>query len=567
MKKQVLHLGFQNQAGLGIVDRPMIIVITPFIDNKASYRLYNLQKNQKNDKVNLAEPYWYTNTHYDVLCFMYGSKAEKRPDILDVDDLHSILEYLDDHYHYTELVHVPYDIHLKVDAIYNIITKGLFLNYHQLTEKYLEKPFIKYKHNYYQIPVSFVDADDSVYTQTTDPLIQFKEDNLTQEINTYLSHLKFPQEKVTDRILAMPIGGWCGVAEALKFLGLREEAYPFDYIRSDLTLIVNLLEVDSLSRKHISEILFSKYPDAKIEFVHHNVENDSTRETFITRTVRFIERIKDSKRPILFIRAANSALDLYTEIQQSRRLLRVVETHFHRKGDKLLLIANYQEIPTGKMTKLHDGQIIIWNAMGVNAWRVPNNWHLVTNLIKIIAHELHYFHHNSEINYKMPPDYKEKPVINNTLATEKSKALTKNKTSTLLVHLIGQEPLEFSCDERSPILKTLFKALYDTENNSRKKGVLIHLQIQEDGNPQDIFLRSSQMSRLEVTPPLDIEVLRSLNSTSNYLFLWCLRKASTLIKKILALSYCFIHALQRRPNSLLSRCLRKVKSIIKKVRW
>ncbi|MCP4397973.1 MAG: methyltransferase domain-containing protein [bacterium] len=168
--------------------------------------------------------------------------------------------------------------------------------------------------------------------------------------------------------------------------------------------------------------------------------------------------------------------------------------------------------------------------------------------VPIVTNAKQMFDHNSEINYKMPHDYKEKPVINTTRATEKSKALTKSKTSTLIVHLIGQEPLEFSCDERSPILKTLFKALYDTENNSRKKGVLIHLQIKEDGNPQDIFLRSSQMSRIEVTPPLDIEVLRSLNSPSNHFFLRCLRKAKTLIKKILVLSYCFIHAPQPQKN-------------------
>ena len=77
-----------------------------------------------------------------------------------------------------------------------------------------------------------------------------------------------------------------------------------------------------------------------------------------------------------------------------------MDKKYHRKGDKLLLIANYHEVPTGKMTNLDDGQVIIWNAMGVCGWKVPNNWHLVTNFVKIIAHELHHFEHNSEVNYK-----------------------------------------------------------------------------------------------------------------------------------------------------------------------
>ncbi|MDA9982000.1 papain-like cysteine peptidase [Gammaproteobacteria bacterium] len=377
-----------------------IIVITPFVKNKADYRLYNLEKNKKNDKVNLAEPYWYSNTHFNVLCLMYGGKAQKRPDILDLEDLGSILEYIDDHYHYNQLVHVPYDIHLNIGALYDIIKNRLFLVYRQIFDNFLDKPFIKYKDNYYQIPVSVVDANSPERFQQTDSLILFDADNQIHDINKFLSRFKPSNNVTSDQVLPMPVGGWCGVAEALKAMGLRDEAYPFDYVRTDLSLIVDLLEIDGSSRGQVSELLFGGRPNEKIEFVHHKSGDDSTKDRFIARTVRFLDRIRTSERPILFVRATPENPDLDTEIRQSRELLATVGKKYHRKGDKLLLIANFHEVSTGKMMILDDGQVRIWNAMGVCGWKVPNNWHVVTNFIKIIAHELRYFDQGTEVNYR-----------------------------------------------------------------------------------------------------------------------------------------------------------------------
>ena len=69
------------------------------------------------------------------------------------------------------------------------------------------------------------------------------------------------------------------------------------------------------------------------------------------------------------------------------------------KRNKLLLIANFHDEPTGKAAALNDGRIMVWNAMGAFGWQVPNNWHVITNFAKIIAHELHYFDQGSPINY------------------------------------------------------------------------------------------------------------------------------------------------------------------------
>jgi len=376
----------------------MIIVITPFIEDKARCRLVNLRKDGANAKVNLAEPWWYANDHFDVLCLMYGGRADKRPDIFDLHDLDSIERALDDYYCDFELVHIPADLYLNVDAIQDIVRNRRFLSYQPLSENHLSQPFIRADNAYYQIPVSVVDACDPEFFPKEVPVIWFEAGNRTQEINDWLSRLRNPGKPANDQVSVIPIGAWCGAAEALKSLGLRKEAYPFDYIRTDLGLITDLLDAEPLSAARVSELLFEEGPNARAEFVHHQKDDAATRDTFVNRTLRFVDRIRNSDRPMLFVRVTHSNPDLATEIRQCREWLAVVDRHSPGRRNRLVLIANFHDLVTGKFATFDGGRIILWNAMGAFGWRVPNNWHVITNFAKIISHELHYFDQSSAVN-------------------------------------------------------------------------------------------------------------------------------------------------------------------------
>ena len=376
----------------------MIIVITPFIEDKARCRLVNLRRDKANTKVNLAEPWWYANDHFEVLCLMYGGKADKRPDIFDLQDLDSIERALDDLYRDFELVHIPGDLHLNVDAIHDIVRNRCFLSYRPISENHLSQPFIRADNAYYQIPISVVDARGPGSIPTDAPLIRFEPRNGIEEINDCLSRLGNPGRRDDDQISVMPIGAWCGAAEALKSLGLRKEAYPFDYIRTDLGLITELLATEPLSAARVSELLFEEGPNARAEFVHHQKDNAATRETFVNRTLRFVDRIRNSDRPMLFVRVTHSNPDLSTEIRQSREWLDVVDRLSPGERNRLVLIANFHDLATGKFATFDGGRIMLWNAMGAFGWRVPNNWHVINNFAKIISHELEYFEKGSAVN-------------------------------------------------------------------------------------------------------------------------------------------------------------------------
>lgn len=519
----------------------MFIVLTPFIENKADYRLTDLERNRANDRKNLAEPYWYSDLNPRMVGFMYGGRAENRPDILDIVNLDSLLEYFDENYRFDTLVHIPRDIYLDVDEIEQVISNKLFEDFPLLSDNQLEEPFIRQKNRFYKIPVELIDANNQKSRLIRAPAIQFEDDNQCQEINNFLSNRPQSKAELGGEFLPIAIGGWCGVAEALKCLGLRGEAYPFDYIKSDFRPIVDLLDLDKPSREQIESILFGEHPENQMEFVHHKTENDAVRETLVARTHRFIERVSESEQPVWFIRAARNDIALIREIQQARRLLDISEQKFNRKTDKLLLIANYTDLPTGRMSYVMGGQIVIWNAMGTNGWKVPNNWHLATNLVKIIKHELFSADKNGEPHFRRVPDYRKIPTDESALEIptsespepESSAEISEpDKTSKVIVHLSNQAPLEFRCDDKSQALNTLFQAIYENETHPGKQGSLVHLRVEEDGKHNDVVLRSSQICRIEVSPSLNPDTPRNLNRKPLTILARCKRKTRHILGKL-----------------------------------
>jgi len=86
-----------------------------------------------------------------------------------------------------------------------------------------------------------------------------------------------------------------------------------------------------------------------------------------------------------------------------------------------------------------------------------------------------------------------------------------DEETAVTVHLAGQEPVELVCEnQNAPTLHALLKALRDSETGGAARNTLIHLQIREEDETRDLFLRSSQINRIDVQPPLSPVLLHSL---------------------------------------------------------
>jgi hypothetical protein len=120
-------------------------------------------------------------------------------------------------------------------------------------------------------------------------------------------------------------------------------------------------------------------------------------------------------------------------------------------------------------------------------------------------------------------------------STAAPKPTTNNSQDcTVTVYLADQDPLELICNQNSPIFRALLLALRDSElGNSHD--VLIHLRLDQDDRTRDIFLRSSQISQIQVNPPLSEQTLLWLHRTPRSRFIRLLkavkRRATSYIGK------------------------------------
>ncbi len=115
--------------------------------------------------------------------------------------------------------------------------------------------------------------------------------------------------------LVVSLGCNCGVAGSLRQMGLREAAYPFDWIHSlDLVKLVEILNDDfslffdpRFLQKGHGGILYHNY--YHLAFCHEGEWNESRMEAFQEKYRRRVERfqeIKHCKEKVYFIRMAYS---------------------------------------------------------------------------------------------------------------------------------------------------------------------------------------------------------------------------------------------------------------------
>ena len=128
------------------------------------------------------------------------------------------------------------------------------------------------------------------------------------------------------------IGPYCACADILKGLGLRKNAYPFDYIFSSLEMVKHCIDdkfkifLDKSYHKYSSNTstqhsFYSTFIDTEIirkhhiafnlsdiannlkkreVFLHHNLFNDKIYESFVRRCNRLLNLI-DNKNKVVFV--------------------------------------------------------------------------------------------------------------------------------------------------------------------------------------------------------------------------------------------------------------------------
>lgn len=168
------------------------------------------------------------------------------------------------------------------------------------------------------------------------------------------------------------IGPYCSTADILKNNGLRNKAYPFDYIFSSLEMVKHCINdrfnifLDKNYYKYCSEgsmqhLFYSKFIDTEILrthhiahnlphiannltqreiFLHHNLFNNDIYESFIRRCNRLLNLIDNNSKIVLvyyncYTNDFNDIVDFTTFFSDNKNIC--VVGIFENNGDKKML--------------------------------------------------------------------------------------------------------------------------------------------------------------------------------------------------------------------------------------
>ena len=172
------------------------------------------------------------------------------------------------------------------------------------------------------------------------------------------------------------IGPYCTGADILKSNGLRNSAYPFDYIFSSLEMVKHCINdrfnifLDKNYYKYSSEnksqhLFYSKFIDTEILkkhfiahnlpdiannlinqeiFNHHNLLNDEIYLSFVRRCNRLLNLIDNNNKKIIFIyyncytNDFNDIIDFYNNFSNNKNIY--VVGIFENSNDKKMLFEN-----------------------------------------------------------------------------------------------------------------------------------------------------------------------------------------------------------------------------------
>ena len=97
---------------------------------------------------------------------------------------------------------------------------------------------------------------------------------------------------------------------------------------------------------------------------------------------------------------------------------------------------------------------------------------------------------------------------NNTITTQRKPTKVISNHYSVILHLVDNESIEVSCSEDSPVLHSILNSYFRSVKRFNPNEI-IHLKLKDDSIHREIYLKTEQISRIEITPPLsDITLLR-----------------------------------------------------------
>lgn len=171
------------------------------------------------------------------------------------------------------------------------------------------------------------------------------------------------------------LGSYCAVARTLQCVGLKQFAYPFDWVRSPMEGVIQCLETKfedfltySTTFEEGNETIYggSKWGGS---FWHHNPDSAQTQHDMSRRVERLFGLAEvPASRTRVFVRAVNSS----AEIEDSVRLRRALCRALPQAKIYLLVLVDRQDVsgPIGVSHRDGDGLLVcrihesVWSAGG-----------------------------------------------------------------------------------------------------------------------------------------------------------------------------------------------------------
>ena len=332
------------------IEHYRVIVLSPLI-NDSDYKLWKKKKHE----IDNDYPSWYTVRHPNIIMFFYGTQIKQQANVIPTDYVEEAIILLEEKYVIDYIVHVPKGYSFETDNLFEDIMNS----YSPEKIKNLKgTDFIKDQ--------KFIYRNKKFYAY----------DRLNKKLNNIIPwNEREPYIITDDWIEPISIGGWCGPALALNDLKIRDISYPFCFIHSTLSCVLEIL-------KNNLEVF---YQEGKYTlFPHHDIEKKEERLQFQNRIEKFIKRLSDPK-PLLFIRTIISQ-DYKKSITEVRQIKNYLFNKYSR-SDKFLIIIHDQDIRTVHLgTPYKD--IMIWTAEGQVGWNIPDRDTIFDSYARIVQFAL-----------------------------------------------------------------------------------------------------------------------------------------------------------------------------------
>jgi len=148
----------------------------------------------------------------------------------------------------------------------------------------------------------------------------------------------------------IPIGSFCGIVMQLKRLELRKDAYPFDWMTCDLTMICDNIEENFKDFFDVTPIynkdalphkfwyVYNKYPNMCFGFPHHDMSKQETKETFLRRINKWKTILSTSTEKIWFAHET-----FYLNMDVIKRFINIIQKYYPKLKFHLIFIQEFTD--------------------------------------------------------------------------------------------------------------------------------------------------------------------------------------------------------------------------------